>query len=118
MGSKHFSKEAVERHCKNWQSSGLKQSEYCRHTGLNPKSFARWTKQYKSKQLNLLPIRVEKESSAPEPEAMVASTEKLAEGSPSFEVEINLPNGISIRLSGCADPTPIIEVLRGVWLCR
>jgi hypothetical protein len=50
-------------HIKGWQSSGLKQADYCRREGLNPKTFSRWLKVYlyqvSQAQAVLLPVKVE-----------------------------------------------------------
>ncbi len=112
MFGKKYTEEEIENHCKNWESSGLKQSEYCKHVGLSKSTFYYWAKRYKKKQLKLLPVVV-KEASSDAPKLIAHSGEKAK----TFEAEIRLPDGMCIRFLNCADPNPVIQVFKGVRLC-
>ncbi|MHB2148163.1 IS66 family insertion sequence element accessory protein TnpA [Calditrichota bacterium LG25] len=65
-----------------YQQSGLSQPAFCRQQGLNKSTFLYWLKKYrKEKQNDFLPINV-------------------TESKTSFNLELDLPNGIKIRIEG------------------
>jgi hypothetical protein len=110
MTGKRLSKSAKERHCENWHSSGLTQKEYCKHTGLNVKTFGSWAREYKVKQLKLLPIELK---DAPKVQESV-----VVEKPPSFKIEITLPNGASIHLPDGINLQLVTQVLKEVCSCN
>ncbi|MHB2148148.1 IS66 family insertion sequence element accessory protein TnpA [Calditrichota bacterium LG25] len=65
-----------------YQQSGLSQPAFCRQQGLNKSTFLYWLKKYrKEKQNDFLPLSVN-------------------ESKTSFNLELDLPNGIKIRIEG------------------
>ncbi|MHB2149994.1 IS66 family insertion sequence element accessory protein TnpA [Calditrichota bacterium LG25] len=66
----------------SYYQSGLSQPAFCRQQGLNKSTFLYWLKKYrKEKQNDFLPINV-------------------TESKTSFNLELDLPNGIKIRIEG------------------
>jgi len=66
----------------SYYQSGLSQPAFCRQQGLNKSTFLYWLKKYrKEKQNDFLPLQVN-----------AAKT--------TFNLELNLPNGIKIRIEG------------------
>jgi len=66
----------------SYYQSGLSQPAYCRQQGLNKSTFLYWIKKYrKEKQNDFLPLQVN-----------AAKT--------TFNLELDLPNGIKIRIEG------------------
>ncbi len=66
----------------SYYQSGLSQPAFCRQQGLNKSTFLYWLKKYrKEKQNDFLPLRVN-------------------ESKTSFNLELDLPNGIKIRIEG------------------
>ena len=66
----------------SYYQSGLSQPAFCRQQGLNKSTFLYWLKKYrKEKQNDFLPLSVN-------------------ESKTSFNLELDLPNGIKIRIEG------------------
>ena len=66
----------------SYYRSGLSQPAFCRQQGLNKSTFLYWLKKYRhEKQDDFLPL-------------------KVSESKPSFNLELDLPNGIKIRIEG------------------
>lgn len=83
------------------RSCGKSQAEYCRARGLDPKYFTLWKRKLQgeraavvpSDRLQLVPVVVRSERSAPAPRSTEASASSAA-----VTIRLNLGNGISLSL--------------------
>lgn len=85
-------------HIEKWRRSGQSKQTYCRERGLNPASFYRWYGK-----LNGVPRK---------PPAFIPI--QLRQSSARYPVEIELGNGVVVRLSNEADGELVIGLLRGL----
>lgn len=85
-------------HIERWRRSGQSKQSYCRERGLNPASFYRWFGKLNGipgKPPRFIPIQVRQISS-------------------SYPVEIELGNGVVVRVSNEADGEFVAGLLRGL----
>lgn len=89
---KQYSLEERKNHLSSWHQSGLSLSEYCRDKELGISTLSKWAQREKalSPKLKLKPLNIQQVS----PGLMSGSKPLL---------EIRLPDGIQIRVTGCAD---------------
>ena len=75
-------KDEMFRIIEAYQKSGLSQPAFCRQEGLNKSTFLYWLKKYrKEQQKDFLPLQV-------------------GPAKTTFNLELDLPNGIKIRIEG------------------
>lgn len=96
--------------CKQWQSSGLSRSDFCRRQGLTIATFCHWLKTFaiksKNKNKKLEEATVEKMPFLP------LST--LASQQEEMKLEIQLPNGLICRFSSMTETQKIKEIIAGL----
>lgn len=85
-------------HIEKWRRSGQSKQSYCREQGLNPASFYRWCGK-----LNSIPG-----------EAPRFIPVQLRQSAAGYPVEIELGNGVVVRLSNEADGDLVVGLLRGL----
>ena len=106
--SKLFSKYSSDekaRFCREWEASGLSQSEYCRNNKLNITTFNSWLKKFKKKRpKNFIPVSL--------PKDIISNHSRGTEA-----LEIVLPDKMKIRLPFSIADSLIIKIIKAVKQC-
>lgn len=98
-----YTKEQKTALCKEWEASGLNQSQYCREQGLNAMTFNGWARKFiANKQTGFIPVSV--------------SAEKV-ERVPGKALEIKVPGKIIISLPITAEESLIVRIIKEVSKC-
>jgi len=73
-----------KRHIKEWERSGIRQTEYCREHKLSTKSFTYWKRRFRQKSpVSFVPVQVK-----PEPRIAIDDTSGLVLSKDGYRIEI------------------------------
>ena len=98
-----YTKEQKTALCKEWEISGLNQSQYCREKGLNAMTFNGWARKFLAqKQSKFIPVSVSSKK------VELVSGEAL---------EIKVPGKIAISLPVTVEESLIVRVIKEVSKC-
>lgn len=113
----YYSKPTRKAHVAAWKTSGLSKAEYSREHGLSDKTFSRWVKEATA-------IMASSTTPASTKQTLVPVMPDRAKKSPanplkdSSCLEINLPNGISIRSRDWPDLGSLSLLIKEIALCK
>jgi len=99
---KRYNQEEKTGFCKDWEASGLSQSEYCRGNGLSVTTFNSWLKKFSAGGKKFIPVTLD---------AQAAAEEVLQ------FLEIKLPGKLLVKLPLTAEASLISRVIREVGRC-
>ena len=96
-------------HIKSWETSGLKQSEYCRREGLHARVFSEYKRQYSRYRLL--------ESDAKSNFKAVEISGSYTEGRQTLDITISLPNETKLSVGNESSIEAAVKLTQALLSC-